>query len=94
MLFAVVHALGELAVLFPIQGSFAIYGTRFLDPAWGYEDFVWGGGEGSEGVRNGFLKPKICDTRFFDEQREGAIDCISKMKEIFFFVLPCSIFTS
>jgi amino acid transporter len=36
MLFTVVHALGELAVLFPIQGSFAIYGTRFLDPAWGF----------------------------------------------------------
>ena len=36
MLFTVVHALGELAVLFPIQGSFAVYGTRFLDPAWGY----------------------------------------------------------
>jgi yeast amino acid transporter len=37
MLFAVVQALGELAVLFPIQGSFNVYGTRFLDPAWGYE---------------------------------------------------------
>jgi len=36
MLFTVVHALGELAVLFPQQGSFNVYGTRFLDPAWGF----------------------------------------------------------
>jgi amino acid transporter len=36
MLFAVVQALGELAVLFPVQGSFAVYGTKFLDPAWGF----------------------------------------------------------
>lgn len=34
MLFTVVHALGELAVLYPVQGSFNIYGTRFIDPAW------------------------------------------------------------
>ncbi|ORY82093.1 amino acid transporter [Protomyces lactucae-debilis] len=36
MLFNVVHALGELAVMFPIAGSFATYNTRFLDPAWGF----------------------------------------------------------
>jgi yeast amino acid transporter len=48
MLFCVVHALGELAVMFPIagksprinnhltQGSFSIYSTRFIDPAWGF----------------------------------------------------------
>ncbi|GAB7357778.1 hypothetical protein MBLNU459_g0427t1 [Dothideomycetes sp. NU459] len=36
MLYCTVHALGEMAVLFPIAGSFAAYSTRFLDPAWGF----------------------------------------------------------
>ncbi|KAF8247483.1 amino acid permease [Wilcoxina mikolae CBS 423.85] len=36
MLYSTVHALGELAVLFPVAGSFAAYSTRFLDPAWGF----------------------------------------------------------
>lgn len=36
MLFCTVQALGELAVLFPIAGSFSAYSTRFLDPAWGF----------------------------------------------------------
>ena len=36
MLYCTVHALGELAVAFPIAGSFAVYATRFLDPAWGF----------------------------------------------------------
>lgn len=36
MLYCVVHALGEMAVLFPIAGSFSAYSTRFLDPAWGF----------------------------------------------------------
>ncbi|KAI9809862.1 MAG: hypothetical protein M1825_000295 [Sarcosagium campestre] len=36
MLFCTVHALGELAVLFPVSGSFSAYSTRFLDPAWGF----------------------------------------------------------
>ncbi|KAG6000566.1 hypothetical protein E4U21_005342 [Claviceps maximensis] len=30
------HALGELAVLFPIAGSFSSWATRFLDPSWGF----------------------------------------------------------
>lgn len=36
MLFCTMHALGELAVLYPVAGSFAVYSTRFLDPAWGF----------------------------------------------------------
>ncbi|MCJ1478003.1 glyceraldehyde-3-phosphate dehydrogenase 1 [Lambiella insularis] len=36
MLFCTVHALGELAVAFPVAGSFSAYSTRFLDPAWGF----------------------------------------------------------
>lgn len=36
MLFCTIHALGELAVLFPVAGSFSVYSTRFLDPAWGF----------------------------------------------------------
>ncbi|KAF8544795.1 amino acid transporter [Trichophaea hybrida] len=36
MLYSTVHALGELAVVFPVAGSFAAYSTRFLDPAWGF----------------------------------------------------------
>ncbi|ODV88724.1 hypothetical protein CANCADRAFT_45221 [Tortispora caseinolytica NRRL Y-17796] len=36
MLYCTVHALGELAVLFPVSGAFAVYSTRFIDPAWGF----------------------------------------------------------
>jgi amino acid transporter len=36
MLYCTVHALGEMAVLFPVAGSFAHYSTRFIDPAWGF----------------------------------------------------------
>jgi hypothetical protein len=32
MLYCTVHALGELAVLFPVAGSFSAYSTRFIDP--------------------------------------------------------------
>ncbi|KAH7022902.1 amino acid permease-domain-containing protein [Ilyonectria destructans] len=36
MLFCTCQALGELAVLFPIAGSFSSWATRFLDPSWGF----------------------------------------------------------
>ncbi|KAK9449886.1 amino acid permease-domain-containing protein [Limtongia smithiae] len=36
MLYTVVHALGELAVVLPVSGSFSAYSTRFIDPAWGF----------------------------------------------------------
>ncbi|PRT56248.1 General amino-acid permease GAP1 [Wickerhamiella sorbophila] len=36
MLFGTMNALGELAVRFPISGSFSIYSVRFLDPSWGF----------------------------------------------------------
>lgn len=36
MLYCTVHALGEMAVLFPVAGSFSAYSTRFLDPSWGF----------------------------------------------------------
>ena len=36
MLYCTMHAEGELAVLFPVAGSFSAYSTRFLDPAWGF----------------------------------------------------------
>lgn len=36
MLYCTVHALGELAVVFPVAGSFSHYSTRFIDPAWGF----------------------------------------------------------
>ncbi|KAF2169034.1 hypothetical protein M409DRAFT_65346 [Zasmidium cellare ATCC 36951] len=36
MLYNTVHALGEMAVLFPVAGSFSAYSTRFIDPAWGF----------------------------------------------------------
>jgi yeast amino acid transporter len=36
LMFCTVQALGELAVLFPVAGSFSAYSTRFLDPAWGF----------------------------------------------------------
>ncbi|KIW30517.1 hypothetical protein, variant 1 [Cladophialophora immunda] len=36
MIFCTVHALGEMAVLFPVAGSYSAYSSRFLDPAWGF----------------------------------------------------------
>lgn len=36
MLYSTCHALGEMAVLLPVAGSFSTYSTRFLDPAWGF----------------------------------------------------------
>ena len=36
MLYFTMQALGELAVAFPVAGSFSAYSTRFLDPAWGF----------------------------------------------------------
>lgn len=31
-----VHALGELAVMYPVSGSFYTYSARFIDPSWGF----------------------------------------------------------
>jgi amino acid transporter len=36
MIYCTVQALGELAVQFPIAGSFAAHASRFVDPAWGF----------------------------------------------------------
>ncbi|RMD44238.1 hypothetical protein DV735_g861, partial [Chaetothyriales sp. CBS 134920] len=35
-MYCTVQALGELAVTFPVAGSFSHYSTRFIDPAWGF----------------------------------------------------------
>ncbi|KAH7336397.1 amino acid transporter-like protein [Rhexocercosporidium sp. MPI-PUGE-AT-0058] len=36
VLFCTVQALGEMAVTFPVAGSFSAFATRFIDPAWGF----------------------------------------------------------
>ncbi|KAI1823949.1 amino acid permease-domain-containing protein [Xylaria intraflava] len=36
MMFNVVYALGELAVMFPVTGGFFTYSVRFIDPSWGF----------------------------------------------------------
>src|SRR5436305_14769725 len=36
MLFCTVQALGELAIVFPVAGSFSSMSSRFIDPAWGF----------------------------------------------------------
>ncbi|TQS38713.1 hypothetical protein Golomagni_00775 [Golovinomyces magnicellulatus] len=36
VMFCTIQALGEMAVLYPVAGSFSAYSTRFLDPAWGF----------------------------------------------------------
>lgn len=36
MLLFTVHALGELAVMYPVAGAFYTYSVRFIDPAWGF----------------------------------------------------------
>ncbi|EXK25640.1 hypothetical protein FOMG_17712 [Fusarium oxysporum f. sp. melonis 26406] len=35
-IFNVMHALGELAIMYPISGGFYTYATRFMDPSWGF----------------------------------------------------------
>lgn len=35
MMFNVVYALGELAIMYPISGGFYTYSVRFIDPSWG-----------------------------------------------------------
>ncbi|KAH6886263.1 amino acid permease-domain-containing protein [Thelonectria olida] len=36
MVFNVVYALGELAIMFPVSGGFYTYSTRFIDPSFGF----------------------------------------------------------
>lgn len=36
MIFNVVYALGELAIMYPISGGFYTYSSRFIDPSWGF----------------------------------------------------------
>jgi len=36
MIFNVVYALGELAVMYPVSGGFYTYSARFIDPSWGF----------------------------------------------------------
>jgi yeast amino acid transporter len=36
VLFCTTQALGEMAVAFPVAGSFSAFSTRFIDPAWGF----------------------------------------------------------
>jgi yeast amino acid transporter len=36
MLLFMMQALGELAVLYPVNGAFYQYMCRFIDPAWGF----------------------------------------------------------
>jgi amino acid transporter len=36
MLWCTMQALGEMAVVFPVAGSFSAFSTRFIDPSWGF----------------------------------------------------------
>ncbi|KAK6443663.1 Amino-acid permease inda1 [Oleoguttula sp. CCFEE 5521] len=36
MIFNVVYALGELAMVYPVSGGFYTYSVRFIDPTWGF----------------------------------------------------------
>ncbi|KAF3935404.1 hypothetical protein ABW20_dc0102972 [Dactylellina cionopaga] len=36
MVFNVVHALGEMAIMYPVSGGFYTYSTRFVSPSWGF----------------------------------------------------------
>lgn len=36
MQFCTMQSLAELAVVYPISGSFSAFSTRFLDPSWGF----------------------------------------------------------
>lgn len=36
MVFCVVQALGELCVVYPVNGAFSTYASRFVEPSWGF----------------------------------------------------------
>lgn len=36
LLFCTMHALGELAVRYPVSGAFSIFSSRFIDKSWGF----------------------------------------------------------
>lgn len=36
LVFNVAHALGELAVMYPVSGGFYTYSIRFISPSWGF----------------------------------------------------------
>ncbi|KIX05250.1 uncharacterized protein Z518_06122 [Rhinocladiella mackenziei CBS 650.93] len=36
MILCTVQALGELAVMYPVNGAYYVYAVRFIDPAWGF----------------------------------------------------------
>lgn len=36
MMMCTVQALGELAIIYPVNGAFYEYAVRFIDPAWGF----------------------------------------------------------
>lgn len=36
MMFMVMHALGEMAIMYPVSGGFYTYSVRFIDPSWGF----------------------------------------------------------
>jgi len=36
MIFNVIYALGELAIMYPVSGGFYTYSARFIDPSWGF----------------------------------------------------------
>lgn len=36
MMFNVVYALGEMAVMYPVSGGFYTLSARFIDPSWGF----------------------------------------------------------
>jgi amino acid permease (yeast) len=36
MMYCTVQSLGELAITFPVSGSFVTYNSRFIDPSWGF----------------------------------------------------------
>jgi amino acid permease len=36
VMYFTIQALGEMAITFPVSGSFSAFSTRFIDPAWGF----------------------------------------------------------
>lgn len=74
MMFNVVYALGELAVMYPVSGGFYTYSTRFIDPSWGFamvSSFFAPG-------RDRWWDSEHC--RFWDANRAIRQDCGNRAK--------------
>ncbi|KAF3992913.1 hypothetical protein FT663_00823 [Candidozyma haemuli var. vulneris] len=76
MIYSTVHALGELAVTFPVSGAFVTYNTRLLDPSWSFA-MAWNYAMQWLVVLPLELVAAAITVQYWDEKTNSAIYCIA-----------------